>query len=150
MNGFYLFLSSTDSEYLHSTNTFYSFVVDLGRSYDLDLCSDWGERWSMALVDIALEKDGVSQPFPHDFVLICDLVLPSYTYGTEACILRALEGSASTHSQSLHQTYYVSLKQTRFSQLRIELRNKDLSHLDLSKGWTEGSRLTCSIHFSKL
>lgn len=150
MSGFYLFLSSTDTAYLHSSNTFYNFVVELGRTYDLTECDAWGSYWSVALVDIALESGGVTHPFPQDFVVICDLVLPSYTYGAEACLLRAIESSANTHSASLHQTYYIAVKQPRFSKLKIELRNKDLSPIDLNKSWGENSRLLCSLHFQRL
>lgn len=153
MAGFYLFVSSVDSIDLYPSNTFDNFIVDLGRTYDLTEYCGWREKWNMALVEVALHNDeGESQHFPQDIIVTCDLASPSFIYGTEGCILRPIDASDSSHSASLYQTYYIGLSQLRFHKLRIELKERNLSSLDLTKFIERGKhyRLSCTIHFQRL
>lgn len=153
MAGFYLFVSSTDSVDLYPANTFDNFIVDLGRTYDLTEYCGWREKWNMALVEAALHtNEGESQHFPQDIIVTCDLASPSFIYGTERCILRPIVGGEFSHSASLYQSYYIGLSQLRFHKLRIELKDRNLSPLDLSqfKGRGKQNRLSCTIHFQRL
>lgn len=151
MSGFYLFLSSADSTRYHPTNTFYDFIVELGREYDLREEQNFRrDKWSMALVEISLESDGLIQRLPEDVIVLCDLASPSFIQGTERSVLSLIQSMSDKQFASLHHPYYIGVNKLCFSRLRIELVGRSLKPLDLSKNWPESSaRLTCIIHFQK-
>lgn len=152
MSGFYLFVGSDDSSNLHDTNSFSDFVVELGRTYDLTQHCSWRETWNMALVEISLLNGSKRRNLPSDVIVTCDLVMPSYIYGTESCILRSIAANASNQqTASLHTSYYIGLKQLSFTRLRIGLRDHNLNPIDLKEGdWGVDPTTRCTIHFQRL
>ena len=159
MTGFYLFVSSEDSKTYHTDNTYHDFVVELGRTYDLDENSYIKNRskWSMALVEIKLEaKSGnepVDQPELKDEVLIiCDLVTTSYVKGTEARVLRPLGLNDKALFATISQAYYIELNRLNFSRFKITILDKNLNKLSKKNGWPIEAewKLSCTLHFQKI
>ena len=156
MAGFYLFVSSKDSDQFHPDNKYFDFIVELGREYDL---SDSGyaktrNRWSVALVEIKLEDINSSDPptLPEEVFILCDLILPSFIQGTERNILRSVGITGSGQLISTHQPYYITLNRLSFARLKISLLDKDLQRLTEKNGWPikEDWKLTCTLHFQKI
>ena len=153
MTGFYLFVSSEDSVHFHQNNKFHDFIVELGRQYDLNEAGYLRNRnrWSVALVEVKLEDiTGFEDPTLLEEVLIlCDLVSTSYIKNTERRVLRLLGLTGSGQLASTYQPYYIALNRTAFSNLSIQLVDKDLEPLSgslIHKPW----KLSCTLHFQKI
>lgn len=156
MTGFYLFVSSTDSSHYHDKNSYYDFIVELGRLYDLSDSAHLRSRnrWSMALVEVKLEDmAGLESPIlPEEVLILCDLIQPSYIRGSERRILRQLGISGFGQLVSTYQPYYISLNQSKFSRLEIQLVDKDLIPISQRRDWplTKTWKLSCTFHFQKM
>ena len=153
MTGFYLFISSDDSNSIHQNNKYHDFIVELGRQYDLNEASYLRSRnrWSVALVEIKLEDlAGFESPaLPGEVLILCDLVSTSYIKNTERRVLRLLGLTGSGQLASTYQPYYIALNRTTFSNLKIQLVDKDLHPLTgslVNQPW----KLSCTLHFQKI
>ena len=155
MTGFYLFVSSIDSSHYHENNTYYDFIVELGRPYDLSESSHLRSRnrWNVALVEAKLEDvAGLETPFiPEEVLICCDLVQPSYIRGSERKVLRQLGLTGSGQIVSTYQPYYISLATQKFARLEVHLLDRDLKPVSHRKDWplSQTWKLSCTLHFQR-
>ena len=156
MSGFYMHLTSDDSDDLFSSNSYLDFTIQTP-SY-INLPSQYGgfdflsREWTVALVDFTLySEDGqrINQ-VPTDFVVLCSLCGHSYIKGRNAPVIRIFQLDAnSTLSVSDNSSHYISLQSAAhsFNQLRIYIRDLNLEEVDKEK-WPQKAKVSCSLHFT--
>ena len=75
------------------------------------------------------------------------LVKNNYIKGEKVCLLRILPGKLLSGT-SLHIPYYMKLKNTIFTNLRIYLVDNNLEYIKSEED--NNSVLTCTLHFQPL
>ena len=140
MDNFYIFLSSSDSKQINSTNKPHDFTVVLPQSISFN--REEGTEWTVALADIAITNQG---DLTKTILVFCDIVSPSLIRGSYNPVLRSFP-SQTLKSTSLFLPYYLPVNSSLIERIRIYLVDDKLKPItfDESKGDIE---LTCSLHF---
>ena len=148
--GFYLYLSSKDSENIYKSNNYKDFYVEFDHQIVLEQSCGFGfeRQWQVALTELSIDFLNTDQTLPEGVVVLTELCEPSYINGTQLSILRTIASSAETNA-SLYNTYYVGVVVSSFNRIRIQLKNRDLKELQLEKGWPQNAVLQCTLHFIK-
>lgn len=157
-DGFYLFLSSTDSSNIYPHNSYKDFWIEFDHTIELEQSCGFGfsQQWRVALTELTIDlkapdqttDDKEEQTLPEEIVVLTDLCEPSCIHGTKASILRNISTSSEIGG-SLYNTYYIGVVPKSFNRIRIELKNRQLEPLASNKGWTKEGTLKCTLHFTR-
>lgn len=117
----YLFLDSRDSTVFHPFNTPDDFIVTLPKPYVID------DSWECAILELNIDMhQDVSTARLYVF---CDIVGDSYVKNTMLPILRPITLEGGANQMTYMNPFYIKVSKQEISQIRIFIRNQDLSAL---------------------
>lgn len=118
----YLFLDSGDSTVFHSSNTPDDLIVTLPKPYVIY------NSWECAILVLNIDKrQEVSTARLYE---CCDIVGDSYVKNTMLPILRPITLEGGVNQTTYINPFYIKVSKQEISQIRIFIRNQDLSTLD--------------------
>lgn len=117
----YLFIDSRDSTVFHPSNTPDDFLVTLPKTYLID------DSWECAILELNIDMyDDVSTA---KLYVCCYIIGDSYVKNTMLPILRAITLKRGINQITYTNPFYMTVSKQEISQIRIFIRNKDLSVL---------------------